>query len=726
MSPPAFLPPFALPNTSPYPPAISPFRPHPGLRFSHCVVRSSAAPSAPTRPSNVSIAPPQTVPYPIPTGPAGASSSIVKSQSSIPEIFAALAADPAFADRPALIDLHHPGEQSLTFSQLHDRVSRFAAGLARLGLCPRDVVSFISENSHRWLIADLAIMTRGAAAAVRGIAAPLPELMYIYDHSRSSALFVENTAVLDKLVAAGLDRAKVRFVVVLFGDVDTYKDAQFPVYSYNSVLEHGFQPTQKELLCGTERADVATVLYTSGTTGNPKGVVLTHSNILSQLEDISLGGKLDPVPGEVFVSVLPCWHVFERTAAYWVLSKGVALVYSNKRRFRDDLAKHKPHMLISVPRVFENLHGAIMAKLESASSVRKAIFACFFAISLAFVKARRRVHQLDDSATGNRGIVAKLFDVLQMTLFMPLYALANKLIWSKIRQGTGGRLRMCLSGGGSIAGYLEDFFECAGIDICVGYGLTETAPVIANRFGEHNVRGSTGMSLPRAYVKILNTETGQTVPHGEQGTLFTTGPYVFSGYLRDPESTAKAFDSEGWFNTGDLAYFTKGGDLVITGRSKDLVVLSNGENVEPGPIEDVILASPLVDQVMLVGQDEKALGALVIPKLDYLEKEGIIDSTYRQEIEHLQQDTSGNAAKLRQAEVELYQNAELRRAITSEITSRNTERVAFRPVDRVAHVRVLLVPFTVENGMMTQTLKIKKNIVNKVYSNEIAEMYHGK
>lgn len=634
-----------------------------------------------------------------------------------------MGADSAFADRPALVDEHHPGERVLTFSQLADRVSRFAAGLARLGLYPRDVVSFFSENSHRWLIADLAIMTVGAAAAVRGVAAPVAELKYIYGHSESVALVVENIAVLDRIVAAGLDRANVRFVVVLFGGVESYRDAELPVYSYDEVLKRGAAPTKEELNPIVGRGDLATLLYTSGTTGNPKGVILTHGNLLTQLEDISLGERLDPVPGEVFVSVLPCWHVFERTAAYWVLSKGVLLVYSNKRRFREDLAKHKPHMLISVPRVFENLHGAIMSKLERASSARKAIFALFFAISLAFVKVRRRVLKLDIGPEKRGGFIRKIVDMLQMTLLMPLYALANKLVWSKIRQGTGGRLRMCMSGGGSIAGYLEDFFECAGIDICVGYGLTETSPVIANRFGEHNVRGSTGMSLPRAYVKIVDGETGRPVPYGEQGTLFTTGPYVFSGYLKDPDATAKAFDSEGWFNTGDLAFFTSGGDLVITGRSKDVIVLSNGENIEPASIEDAILASPYVDQIMLVGQDEKVLGALVVPKLEYLEKEGMIDTSYRSEIERLQQSPQENAAQLRKLELELGERSEFHNAINSDIKTRNTKRVAYTPVDNVAHVRVILVPFTVENGMMTQTLKIKKNVVSKVYSKEIEEMY---
>lgn len=721
----AFLPSvLPLSRTSFLPSAKSPTSPQPRpLRLSRHPILASALPSAPPVSKNKSIAPPQSVPYPIPAGPAGERAAFVNTISSIPLLFRSMGSHPAFKDRPALVDEHHPGERVLTFSQLADRVSRFAAGLSRLGLHPRDVVSIFSENSHRWLVAQLAIMTAGAAAAVRGVAAPVPELNYIYEHSESVALLVEDTAVLDRVIAAGLDRAHVRFVVVLFGSVEGYRDAELPVYSYDAVLERGAAPTNEELNPGVERSDVATLLYTSGTTGNPKGVVLTHGNLLAQLEDISLGERLDPVPGEVFVSVLPCWHIFEITAAFWVLSKGVVLVYSNKRKFRDDLAKHKPHMLISVPRVFENLHGAIMSKLESATSVRKAIFALFFAISLAFVKVRRRVLKLDIGPNKRGGFIGKIVDMLQLTLLMPLYALANKLVWSKIRQGTGGRLRMCMSGGGSIAGYLEDFFECARIDICVGYGLTETSPVIANRFGEHNVRGSTGMSLPRAYVKIVDSETGQPVPYGKQGTLFTTGPYVFSEYLKDPEATAKAFDSEGWFNTGDLAYFTSAGDLVISGRSKDIIVLSNGENIEPASIEDAILASPFVDQIMLVGQDEKALGALVVPKLDYLEKEGMIDTAYLSEIERLQQSPQENAAQLRKLEVELGDRPEFHNAINSDIKERNTERVAYTPVDKIAHVRVMLVPFTVENGMMTQTLKIKKNVVSKVYSKEIEEMY---
>lgn len=633
-----------------------------------------------------------------------------------------MASDPDFSDSLALVDDHHTPSARLTFADLDNLTAKMARGLKRIGLGPRDVVSYFSENSYRWLVTDLAIMNVGAAAAVRGVAAPVPELMYIYQHSRSVALVVENVALLDKVVAAGLDRASVRFVIVLFGSVESYRDAQFPVFAYDDVMAKGGELDGVALGHSIERDDVATVLYTSGTTGNPKGVPLTHDNLLTQLTDISLG-KIDPLPSEVFLSILPCWHVFERMAMYWVLSKGVTMVYSNKRRFRDDLAKYRPHLLISVPRVFENLHVAIMSKLESASTLRRAIFGLFYALSLSFVKARRRLLKLDINPVSRGRVLGKIVDVLKFTLLFPLYLLAERLVWRKIRERLGGRVRTCLSGGGSIAGYLEDFFECAGLTICVGYGMTETSPVVANRFGEHNVRGSTGMTLPRAYVKIVNKETKEIVKQGELGTLFVTGPYVFSGYLRDPEATAKAFDSEGYFDTGDLAYNTPEGDVVITGRGKDVIVLSNGENIEPAVIEDAVLASPLIDQIMLVGQDQRSLGALIVPQLDYLEREGLVDAGYKAQLKKLLTDPEDNASELRRHEVELLKQAGLKEALSKDIKDLNESRPNFSAVDKVTDFRLLLVPFTVENGMATQTLKIKKNMVNKVYEKEIAELY---
>lgn len=681
----------------------------------------------------------QAVPYPTPSGTPGAFAALARDAETIPAYFHALCTHPKLSSLPALIDEHHTPSASLTFEQLGVAIQTCSAGLRHLGLANGDIVSLFSENSHRWGIIDQAIMSCGSAAAVRGVSAPAAELAYIFRDSKSCALIIEQVSALQRVISAGADLSNVKFVAVLFGsssEASAVLSSNVHVVSFEEIMSLGQDFLGSDNSKGDRksngnsknggdpdlsRKDIATLLYTSGTTGNPKGVVLTHDNILQQLQYISLG-SYDPKPGEVFVSILPCWHVFERTAAYWCLSKGVSLVYSNKRTFRNDLAKHRPHLLISVPRVFENLHATITSKLRNASPLRKNLFAFFYAISLWFVRARRRVSGQDVSRKAS--LPRKLFDVVCLALLAPLHALANLLIWRKIRSGVGGRLRICLSGGGRIAGHLEDFFECAGIPICVGYGLTETSPVIANRFGQHNVRGSTGMTLPHLDVKLVGADDGKRISEvGKQGVLHVRGPSVFKGYWRNSEATTRAFDSEGYFSTGDLGFYTHSGDIVMCGRSKDLIVLSNGENIEPSAIEEALASSPLIDQVMLVGQDERSLGALVVPKLDALEEASLVPEGFRQRVDKLLQDHKGNSNEIAKAEEELIGNVRFWDAMENEIKSRNSERASYSPNDKIIHLRMILTPFSVENGMLTETLKVKKNVVNEVYAKRIADMY---
>lgn len=696
----------------------------------HCSqpVPTAAPPSSQSSPPPLPTSPLRETAYPKPVGTPGAFAALANDCETVPQLFAKLAVNPQLADSPALIDDHHGPPVTLTFAQLGHAIDICTRALRLLGLQPRDIVSLFSESSYRWCVIDQSIMRCGAAAAVRGVAAPKPELRFIFDNSRSTALFVEDRAALLRIIESGADLTALKFVIVLFGSAIECAQIVPPgvrLSSYDELMVMGSSITPDPVndmdAPVISRSDMATMLYTSGTTGNPKGVVLTHNNLLCQLSSISLG-NLDPHPGEVFVSILPCWHVFERTACYWSLSKGVNVVYSNKRSFRDDLVKYRPHMLISVPRVFENLHATIMSRLRKASAFRKALFAFFFAVSLMFVKSRRRVTGLDIS--GKSPLVTRLINALRMTVLAPLYGLANLLIWRKIRAGVGGRLRICLSGGGRIAGYLEDFFECAGIDICVGYGLTETSPVIANRFGERNVRGSTGIPLRGLEIKIVDTDSNTVLPTGEVGVLHVRGPTVFREYWENSEAAAKAFDAEGYFDTGDLAYISHGGDVVISGRSKDLIVLSNGENIEPASIEDAVLGSNLIDQVMLVGQDERTLGALIVPELAELEEAGVVSNEFRMRVKELLKQAGGKRTEeLRQAERELSSNGVFAKAIKEEIQDKNQERPSYSGNDNIVPIRALLVPFSVDNGMMTQTLKIKKDVVCKVYELDIADMF---
>ncbi len=669
---------------------------------------------------------PTAVAYPTPVGISGECSTAVRSMSTLPELFQHLGAK--YSEYTAVIDQHRPSaaRTTLTYMELSDRIKSVTAALRRLDIGKGDVIALFAENSHRWLIVDQAIMSCGAATAVRGADAPVPELDFIYGHSGSRALIVESPAVLKRLIDGGFDATRPEFIVMLFGAPQP--GYNFEVMLFDDLLAKGENPIETETMIVGAADSTATILYTSGTTGKPKGVVLKHSNILHQVGNLSIG-SIDPVPGEVFVSVLPCWHIFERTAAYYCFSKAMTVVYSNKRRFREDLTKHRPHVLVAVPRVFENLHATIMYKLKSASETRKKIFSTFTALSLAFIYALRRVRGLSlkhmsVESNGVGEMIGRVGSALKLLVLGPLYLLANLLVWTKIRAATGGRVRLCVCGGGMLAGYLEDFFEAARINICVGYGLTETSPVITNRFAEHNVRGSAGQLMPGTQLKIIDQESGAEMPKGKSGVIHAKGPQVFSHYHLNVEATEKAFDKQGFFDTGDLGYVAASGDLVINGRSKDVIILSNGENVEPAAIEDAILSSPLIDQVMLVGQDERSLGALVVPRLDaLLEHQVIDDSLHKRAHELLKQQPNVDSKEIRALEMEMGLHPDVYSKLISEISELNESRENYSRNDRIAGFRVVLTPFSVENGMMTQTLKIKKQIVADKLHSHIRSMY---
>lgn len=650
------------------------------------------------------IRPPK--PYPTPRDIPGKMATLSRDSKTIAHFFSKFPS--CFPSTlPALIDNHHTPSSTLTHTELQEKVKYVSNGLNVLGVKQYDIISLFSESSYRWCIIDLAIMSLGAVSAVRGTQAPCTELKYIISHSNSKYLIIENRQTLLHLLSSKPDLDHIEFIVLLFGSssecISDLETTNIKIYSFEEVLETGKLSKLNFQFIGN-RNDMATLLYTSGTTGNPKGVVLTHDNILRQLEHISLGNTSDPKVGEIIVSILPCWHVFERTAAYWCLSKGMTLVYSNKRHFKSDLVKHKPHMLISVPRVFDNLHCTVMSKMRKASSLQNAIFDFFANITMLFITSRRIVQGLVIKSS-DISIQIKIFSLMKMCLLFPLWALAHLLIWKKIRNGLGGRLRICLSGGGSIATYLEDFFESSGITIYVGYGLTETSPVIANRFDGRNIRGTTGLPLTATHVKLINSATGEIIKkEGEQGVLFVSGPCVFNGYLNDENATKKVFDNDGYFDTGDLASYTSTGELVMDGRKKDLIVLSNGENIEPSGIEDCLLSSRFIDQVMLVGQDQRALGALIVPMFDQLKEAGILSEDDKDNLDN---------------------NMKCIEFMKNEIRHLNEDRIAYSSSnDRIVHLKFVTTPFSVDNGMMTQTLKLKKDVISIKYKHVIDEMYH--
>ncbi|MEA5468572.1 AMP-binding protein, partial [Spirulina sp. 06S082] len=456
------------------------------------------------------------------------------------------------------------------------------------------------------------------------------------------------------------------------------------------------------------REELATLIYTSGTTGQPKGVMLSHGNLLHQI--IAAPAVIKPEVGDRVLAILPSWHAYERIAEYYLLSQVCTQIYTSLRTFKQDLKTFKPQFMVGVPRVWESIYEGVQKQFRSKSPFLQKIINFFFNISEKYVTAKRIAENLSlecpNPSDGDR-LAAKL----QMLLFSPLHALGDAIVYKQVREAVGGKVKTFISGGGSLARHLDTFYEITQVPLIVGYGLTETAPITNARLPQRNLKGASGPPLPETEIRIVDPETRQTLPKGQRGLVLIRGPQVMQGYYNKPEATAKAIDPEGWFDSGDLGMVVQEDNLVLTGRAKDTIVLSNGENVEPQPIEDACVRSPYIDQIVLVGQDQKMLGALIVPNLEALEKWvkaenlalqlPIANSRDRKNIDN-------------QAILNLFQR---------ELKQRVKDRPGYRPDDQIKVFRLLLEPFSQENGMMTQTLKIRRPVVRERYRDIIDGMF---
>jgi long-chain acyl-CoA synthetase len=487
-----------------------------------------------------------------------------------------------------------------------------------------------------------------------------------------------------------------------------------PCLSWEQLLERGAAaPGPAWPDADPER--LATVLYTSGTTGQPKGVPLSHANLLHQLRH--LGVAVAPQPGDAVLSVLPIWHAYERSAEYFLLSCGCAQTYTTLKQLRPDLQRVRPQYLISVPRLWEALLSGFEDALAAMPASRQRLLRSALSLS-RFHRLQRRIAA--DRTLAPEPLARRALAAAAAGLSWPLDAVAGRLFWPKVRQQLiGGRLRTAISGGGALAIHVDGFFEAIGIELLVGYGLTETSPVLTCRRRWRNRRGSAGQPLPGTELRIVDPDSGTTLPIGARGKVLARGPQVMGGYLGKPEASAKVLDGEGWFDTGDLGHLLADGTLVLTGRAKDTIVLSSGENIEPGPLEECLVACTLVEQVMLVGQDRKALGALVVPKA-----EALAAYAFEQGLEAVP--SAGAAAPSAWPDGSAAgADAALLKALTGRLNRRLQARVGARPDERLAGV-ALVEPFTIENGLLTQTLKQKRDRIAERDAAAIEAIYGGR
>ena len=620
---------------------------------------------------------------------------------SLPEIWPLAARE--FGNIIALHNPHSQPELKITYSQLSDLIQQFAIGLQVLGINMNhsenlpygERVSLIADNSPRWFIADQGIMTTGAVNAVRSAQAEREELLYIITHSGSTALVVEDIKTLNKL-GDRLNELPIKLVVILSDEIPP-TEMNFQVVNFSQLIEIGSHNTLIPVQIDTEA--LATLIYTSGTTGKPKGVMLSHRNLLHQVK--TLGTVVQPKKGDIALSILPTWHSYERSGEYFLLSQGCTQIYTNLRSVKGDLKKFKPNYMIAVPRLWESIYEGVQKQFREQPAKKQSLVKFLLEMSQKYVEARRISQGLSLNHIQASVIARSQAKIVELGL-LPFHAIGQKLVYTKVREATGGNIKHVISGGGALPGYIDSFFEIVGVEILQGYGLTETSPVTNARRPWRNLRGSSGQPIPGTEVKIVHPETRQPLPVGTRGLVLLKGPQIMQGYYQNPEATNKVIDPEGWFDSGDLGWVTPENELVLTGRAKDTIVLTNGENIEPQPIEDACLRSPYIDQIMLVGQDQRSIGALIVPNLEALAKWA---------------DTQNHSQKI-DLETKIVQDL-FRQELNREVQN----RPGYRVDDRIVPFKLIEEQFSIENGLMTQTLKIRRHIVMERYSDIIDIMF---
>nr|KJB61269.1 hypothetical protein B456_009G349600 [Gossypium raimondii] len=562
-------------------------------------------------------------------------------------------------------------------------------------------------------------MATGAINVVRGSRSAVKELLHIYNHSESVGLLIDNPEFFNRLAGKFCSNASMRFIVLLWGEKSCLANNEtlgVPVFSYKEMVKLG-RENRAALIDSLDARkgyryevigsdDIATLVYTSGTTGNPKGVMLSHKNLLHQIENL---GVLGPAKaGDRFLSMLPTWHTYERACEYFIFTRGIEQVYTT-----DDLRNYKPDYMISVPLVYETLYSGIQKQISSSPNAIKLIVFSFIRISLAYTELKRIYEGLCLTRNPEEpSHIVSMFDYLWSktiaTILWPLHVLATKFVYKKIRSAIGIQ-KTAKSGGGSLPTHIEKFYEAIGLEVQNGYGLTETSPCIAGRRPYYNVLGSVGHPIPLTEFKVVDSETGEILPPGSKGIIKVRGPPVMKGYYKNPLATRQALDEDGWLNTGDIGWIAPhhsvgrsrrcGGVIVFEGRAKDTIVLSSGENVEPLEIEEAALRSTLIQQIVVIGQDQRRLGAVIVPNKD----EALL------------------AAK--EASVVDADAVDLSKELISSMLYEELRKWTSECSFQIGPILVVDEPFTIESGLLTPTMKIRRDQVVAQYKEEIANLY---
>ncbi|MCB1310217.1 MAG: AMP-binding protein, partial [Leptospiraceae bacterium] len=446
----------------------------------------------------------------------------------------------------------------ITFKELYEHGINLATALIDMGVQAREHVGLLADNRKEWIIADYGILMCGAADVPRGTDVTDQDITYIIPHSDSKVVFVEHKQMFDKLQACRSQLPNVTQVVIM--DQDAKVDGALNMYD---LIEKGKQLRSQgdrrveERVAQIKPDDLFTIIYTSGTTGAPKGVMLMHSNMITQVRNLPI--KINET--DRAVSILPVWHVFERVFEMLAISRGMPTYYSNVRNLREDLGSVQPTFMASAPRLWENVYLGIKKNLENASGVARGLFGAAYFCARMFQGSVRFMSGKKLDLVGRNPIASffrGIFHFWRASFFVLPYLLLDTIVLKKIRKATGGKLRGSVSGGGALPLHVDEFFNNIGIPVLEGYGMTETSPVLAVRTWKRLVIGSVGPIYPETDLRLVDITTGNIIyppERGRKGEIHVKGPQVMKGYYKNPEATDKVL-KDGWMNTGDLGVVT--------------------------------------------------------------------------------------------------------------------------------------------------------------------------
>jgi long-chain acyl-CoA synthetase len=562
--------------------------------------------------------------------------------------------------------------ESLSHRTILERVRRVALGMEQLGVAKGDRVALLSENRPEWLITDYACLCAGVTDVPIYPTLPSEQIPYLLNNSGAKVIFVSTADQARKVAAIREQVPALQWVV---GFAATREDGcDMTLAELEAVGARHDSPERaarfKADALAIPPGQLVTLIYTSGTTGNPKGVMLTqdnlHSNVMATRRSLEVG------PKDTALSFLPLSHIFERTGDYFLFAGGVKIAYAESiDTVPLNMTEVKPSLMMSVPRLYEKIYARVLENAVASGGLKARIF--FWA---------RRVGErwTDETLSGRTpgGLLAWQ------------YRIADRLVFSKLRERTGGNLRFFVSGGAPLSPEIARFFYSAGLVILEGYGLTETSPVIScNTMDAYRI-GTVGK--PIAGVEVLIATDGE---------ILTRGPHVMQGYYNNPEATAEAIDDGGWFHTGDIGVL-EDGFLKITDRKKDIIVTAGGKNIAPQPIENLIKTNKYVSQAVMIGDKRKFPVVLVVPDWDPLEKwaaaQGIV--------------WTSRAELLAMPTINAKMEKEVRSQLTGLASYETPKKVALLEHD-----------FSIERGELTPTLKVKRRVVDQAYKALIDSLY---